>query len=114
MILKLNPTATKAGASAHNLYLHFLAELGIFGFTVFSFIIWEIGKAGWRIFTESDSAGLRFLGLNFLVYFIWISWYSMTDFAIFDERAFLLLMILLGVVFASILPSRSPTSGREN
>lgn len=113
VILKLNPTATKAGASAHNLYLHFFAELGIFGFMVFSLIIWETGKAGWRIFTGSDSAAIHFFGLNFLVYFTWILWYSMTDFAIFDERAFLLLMILLGVVFALASPEVPEVRLRE-
>lgn len=100
VILKLNPTATKAGASAHNLYLHIFAELGIFGFAVFSFIVWEAGKMGWRLFMRNDDAPMRFFGLTFCVYFIWIVWYSMTDFAIFDERAFLMLMILLGAVFA--------------
>lgn len=111
VILKLNPTAIKAGASAHNLYLNFFAELGVFGFIVFMCIVYEMWKAGWKLFTQKDDARVSFLGLNFLIYFLWIAAYSMTDVAIFDERAFLLFMILTGAVFAlKGLKTKSPAS----
>ncbi|MBI1754939.1 O-antigen ligase family protein [Candidatus Azambacteria bacterium] len=112
VILKLNPTASKAGASAHNLYLNFFAELGVFGFALFMCIVYEIWKAGWRLFMRREDVLMSFFGLNFLLYFLWILWYSMTDVAVFDERAFLLFMILLGVIFA--LPSRYGTTARIN
>ncbi len=99
-ILKLNPTASKAGASAHNLYLHFLAELGIAGFAVLALIIYEIGARAWKLFARSDDTAARFFALNWLVYFIWILWYSMTDVALFDERAFLLFMLFVGALYA--------------
>ena len=111
-ILKLNPTAIKAGASAHNLYLNFLAELGLFGFAIFALVMYEIWRSAWRLFRERSDAMLSFFGLNFLLYFLWILWYSMTDVAIFDERAFLLLMVLTGTVFA--LESRHGTTPRVN
>lgn len=98
-ILKQNPIAIKAGASAHNLYLNFFAELGIFGFIAAMLIIWEVLRNGLELFKNKDFA-VWFLGLNFTLYFSWILWYSMTDVAIFDERAFLLMMILVGSVFA--------------
>lgn len=98
-VLKLNPTATKAGASAHNLYLNFFAELGIFGFVAAGLIIFEILKKSWQLFKNKEFI-VWFFGLNGLLYLIWILWYSMTDVAIFDERAFLLLMILVGTIFA--------------
>jgi len=100
VILKLNPTAIKAGASAHNLYLNFFAELGVFGFAVFLLIVYELWKTGWRLFIQKADALTSFFGLNFLVCFSWILSYCMTDVAIFDERAFLLFMILTGAVFA--------------
>ena len=93
-ILKQNPTATKAGASAHNLYLNFFAELGIFGFAAAMLIIYEILKKSRQLLKNNEST-VWFFGLNALLYFIWILWYNMTDVAIFDERAFLLLMILV-------------------
>ena len=98
-ILKQNPTAIKAGASAHNLYLNFFAELGIFGFAATMLIIYEILKKSRQLFKNGEFA-VWFFGLNALLYLIWILWYNMTDVAIFDERAFLLLMIFVGTIFA--------------
>lgn len=98
-ILKQNPTAIKAGASAHNLYLNFFAELGVFGFITAMLLILEILRNSWELFKNKEFA-VWFFGLNSILYFVWILCYSMTDVAIFDERAFLLLMILIGSVFA--------------
>ena len=103
-ILKLNPTATKAGASAHNLYLNFFAELGIAGGIVFLLITYEIFKATWRLSVRDDEARVRFFALVWLLYFTWILWYSMTDVALFDERTFLLFMVAVGSVYALSSP----------
>ena len=47
VVLALNPSASKAGASAHNLYLNFFAELGVLGFVATSlFIVVIIKKDG--------------------------------------------------------------------
>lgn len=100
VVLALDPQTIKAGASAHNIYLNFLAEIGIFGFLAFLLILGEMLKRGWWMYRKEGNASLRFFGLNFLLYFVWILWYSMTDVAIFDERSFLLLMILAGAIFA--------------
>ncbi len=99
-VLKLNPSAIKAGASAHNIYLNFLAETGIFSLLIFLLIIYEMGKRAWIIFTKYNDVLIQFFALNWLVYFIWILWYSMTDVALFDERPFLLFMIFAGSLFA--------------
>ena len=121
-ILKQNPTAIKAGASAHNLYLNFFAELGIFGFAAAILIIYEILKKSRQLFKNSEFA-VWFFGLNALLYLIWILWYNMTDVAIFDERAFLLLMIFVGTIFAlersdihrgsTFAPDGNPRQGDE-
>ncbi|MCR4322684.1 MAG: O-antigen ligase family protein, partial [Candidatus Azambacteria bacterium] len=107
VILALNPTAIKAGASAHNLYLNFFAEIGALGFIATSALIIIILKKGWELYTRGTNEFAQFFGLNALLYLIWILWYSMTDVAIFDERAFLLFAILLGVLFA-LSPRPSP------
>ena len=100
IVLALNPSAIKAGASAHNLYLNFFAELGVLGFIATSLLIAVILKKAWELFMRGDDAFTKFFALNALVYFVWILWYSMTDVAIFDERPFLLLMLLMGMLFA--------------
>lgn len=105
-ILKQNPVAIKAGASAHNLYLNFFAEIGVFGFVAVFLIIYEIIKKT-RFLFQNDDFIVWFFGISALIYFIWILGYSMTDVAIFDERAFLLLMVFVGAIFAL---SRRPAS----
>ena len=109
-ILKLNPSAIKAGASAHNIYLNFLAETGIFGLLIFLFIIYEMGKRAWVVFIRHSDRVVTFFALNWLVYFIWILWYSMTDVALFDERPFLLFMIFAGSLFAFKILYERPTT----
>ncbi|MBI5913072.1 O-antigen ligase family protein [Candidatus Azambacteria bacterium] len=110
VVLALNPSAIKAGASAHNLYLNFFAELGALGFIATTLLIIVILKKGWDLFMRGSDDYVRFFGLNALIYLIWILWYSMTDVAIFDERAFLLLAILLGVLFACAPSSHAPSA----
>lgn len=109
VVLKENISATKAGASAHNLYLHMAAELGFFGFFIFILIIYEILKKTWLVFKENPDPVIKLFSLTTLTYIIWILGYSVTDVAIFDERAFLMLMILLGVLF-----SFSTTQNKSN
>ncbi len=103
-ILKLNPTATKAGASAHNLYLNFFAELGIAGGIILLLITYEILRKTWQACMRDEDAFIRFFALVWLLYFTWILWYSMTDVALFDERAFLLFMLSIGALYALARP----------
>jgi len=110
VVLALNPSAIKAGASAHNLYLNFFAELGILGFVASSVLIFELCRRAWLVFRRYDGM-TRFFAFNVLLYLIWIIWYSMTDVAIFDERPFLLSMIFVGALFA-FEPKESSVSER--
>lgn len=114
VVLALNPSASKAGASAHNLYLNFFAELGVLGFIATSLLIAVILKKGWDLFMHARDEYIQFFAANALLFLIWIMWYSMTDVAIFDERAFLLLMILVGVLFAFVPRSlpHLPSAGK--
>lgn len=99
-VLQLDPEAIKAGASAHNIYLNFLAETGLFSLLIFMLIIYEMGKRAWNLYIHENDLVIKFFTLNWLIYFIWILWYSMTDVALFDERPFLLFMIFSGIVYA--------------
>jgi len=99
-VLKENISATKAGASAHNLYLHIAAELGFLGALVFLLILIEIFKESWMLFKKDYNNTIKFFGLFSCLVLSWILGYLMTDVAIFDERAFLMLMVLLGVIFS--------------
>ncbi|MEK7453031.1 MAG: O-antigen ligase family protein [Patescibacteria group bacterium] len=111
VVLKEDASAIKAGSSAHNIYLHMAAELGIFGFLVFIFIIYEILKRSLYIVKENFDEISKFFSAITFLFLIWILGYLMTDVAIFDERAFLMLMILLGVLFS--ITSQRETSPLE-
>lgn len=98
VVLKEDVALLKAGASAHNLYLNIAAETGLFGFAIFILLLFETTKAAWRLW-KGDDLFLKFFGFSFLFYFIWILGYSLTDAAIFDERPFLMMMLLVGSLF---------------
>lgn len=98
VVLKEDVALLKAGASAHNLYLNIAAEIGLIGFAVFILLALETIKAAWRLWKGEDSL-LKFFGFSFLFYLAWISGYLLTDAAIFDERPFLMAMLLIGSLF---------------
>jgi len=100
VILKENLSAVKAGSSAHNLFLNVAAVLGIFGFLIFMVMTYETLKKCWNLFKENEDVIVKFFSINVFIFMIWILGYGLTDVAITDERAFLMLMILLGVLFS--------------
>ncbi|HHD92363.1 MAG TPA: O-antigen ligase domain-containing protein [Candidatus Portnoybacteria bacterium] len=97
IILRENISMTKAGATAHNLYLHIAAEIGLLGLFFSSWLFELILKHLVDLvkIKHKTSAGLFFL---LLFAFIWILGYSLTDAAILDERIFLELAIVAGIV----------------
>lgn len=97
-VLKQNIEMARAGSSAHNLFLQILSEMGIFAFVIFLLLIYEIYKKALDLSQNKDSL-LKFFGHFSVLYLAWILAYTMTDPAIFDERAFLGLMILIGAIY---------------
>ena len=97
-VLKQDISMAKAGSSAHNLFLQILAEMGIFAFAIFLIIIYEIYKKA-QTLSNDQNILVKFFGLLSILYIGWILTYTMTDPAIFDERVFLALMILIGTIF---------------
>ena len=97
-VLKQDISMAKAGSSAHNLFLQILAEMRIFAFAIFLIIIYEIYKKA-QTLSNDQNILVKFFGLLSILYIGWILTYTMTDPAIFDERVFLALMILIGTIF---------------
>lgn len=91
----------KAGSSAHNLYLHIAAEMGIPAliFALWFFLI--LLKKIYRNFLETKNDKLEIIYFGSLLVFLpWILIYSLTDVAIFDERSFLLFVTVVSLVFS--------------
>ena len=107
VVLKEDLSAVKAGSSAHNLFLQVTAVMGIFGFLVFMIIVYEILKKAWLVFKNNTDDITKFFAINSFLFIVWILGYSLTDVAIADERAFLMLMILLGTLFSFNVKNKS-------
>jgi len=90
----------KAGSSAHNLYLHIAAEMGILALLVALWFLWLLIKKVYENFIQTENRKLETIYFaSALIFVPWVLIYSLTDVAIFDERAFLLFAITIGLAF---------------
>lgn len=81
-----------AGSSAHNLYLHVAAELGIAALLALLYFLWLIIK---KLFSTD---GVYFQAL--LLFVPWVFIYVLTDVTLFDERAFLMTSIVFALIIS--------------
>ncbi len=96
LILQEPLTASLAGSSAHNLYLHIAATTGIPSLIFALLFLYELVAFGFRGIKEKCSwRSFYFAGAAFSVF--WLAAYLMTDAALFDERAFLGFMVMSGI-----------------
>ncbi|MEK7154022.1 MAG: O-antigen ligase family protein [Patescibacteria group bacterium] len=90
----------KAGSSAHNLYLNIAAEMGILALILALWFLWLLLKKTFDNFLENRNSKLETIYFaSALIFIPWVLIYSLTDVAIFDERAFLLFAITCAVIF---------------
>ncbi len=90
----------KAGSSAHNLYLNIAAEMGIPALILAFWFLWLLLAKAYKNFLETENCKLETIYFAAALIFIpWVLIYSLTDVAIFDERAFLLFVITIALVF---------------
>ncbi|MBI4708865.1 MAG: O-antigen ligase family protein [Candidatus Portnoybacteria bacterium] len=99
-VLDEDPSAAKKGASAHNLYLDFANEIGIFGALVlilmFLYILW----ISWLVFRRSGEPHFKIFGLFFGLYFLWVMAYSLFDVVLLNDKVLLLFLAECGVLFS--------------
>ena len=80
----------KAGSSAHNLYLQIAAEIGLLGLLGAMGMVWLILQKGFQLFKETEECFIKIYSAAFILYTVWVLFYSLTDAVLFDERAFLI------------------------
>ncbi len=88
----------KAGSTAHNVYLHVAAEIGIPAGLLFIALLANIALAAWRWLTTASGLTATYAS-GLLLACTWVFIYLLTDAALFDERAFL----AFGIAAATIL-----------
>ncbi|MEX2091010.1 MAG: O-antigen ligase family protein [Candidatus Paceibacterota bacterium] len=91
----------KAGSSAHNLYLHVAAEMGILAGIIFIWFLWLLFKNNLNIFLREDDKFLKTYFAATLLFVPWVLIYSLTDVALFDERAFLLFVATVSLILGT-------------
>ncbi|MDP3696654.1 MAG: O-antigen ligase family protein [Candidatus Taylorbacteria bacterium] len=91
----------RAGSSAHNIYLHIAAEMGILALVTAVWFLWLVFKKSYENFvSERDPLLVTYFGATIL-FVPWVLIYSLTDVALFDERAFLLFVTTIALILAN-------------
>jgi len=96
-----NLAKIKAGSSAHNLYLHIAAEMGIPALVIALYFLWLLLRQTYDNFRRENDPFLLVYFSASLIFIPWILMYLFTDIAIFDERAFLLFVVTVGLILGN-------------
>ena len=96
----------KAGSSAHNLYLHIAAEMGVLAGIIFIWFLWLLFKKNYENFIGENDKQLKTYLAATLLFVPWVLIYSLTDIAIFDERALLFALIPISVILGNKNPDQ--------
>ncbi|MEK7600617.1 MAG: O-antigen ligase family protein [Patescibacteria group bacterium] len=88
-----------AGSSAHNVYLHIAGEIGLFGLLAFTSFLASLLFAGISALRKATTPRDQAFLVTALIMLPWIWAYLITDAALFDERA----LLLIGAVCAVIM-----------
>lgn len=100
VILNQDLFLSRAGSSAHNLYLHITGEIGIIGGLITIWFLWLLFIRSWQAFIKTkDPLNITYFA-GTIIFLPWVLIYSLTDVAIFDERAFSLFIISAALIFS--------------
>lgn len=94
----------KAGSSAHNIYLQIAAEMGIPALIFALWFLWILMQKIYANFTTSKDWEIAIYYGATLIFVPWVLIYSLTDVAIFDERAFLMFVATISLILATKNP----------
>ncbi|MCC6405155.1 MAG: O-antigen ligase family protein [Candidatus Yanofskybacteria bacterium] len=100
VVLDQDIRLARAGSTAHNLYLHVAAEMGIVAALEGVILLASAWYAAWRWFAHARGPALAYAA-SLLLYLPWVFAYVLTDPIIFDERVFLLFATVLALAWAS-------------
>lgn len=98
LVLGENISRAKAGSSAHNLYLHIAAEIGLVGLITAIWFLASLTKRTYENYLHTTGGPMTVYFGALLITLPWILAYLLTDAALFDERAFLAFAITAGIV----------------
>jgi O-antigen ligase len=100
VVLEQRIELARAGSTAHNLYLHVAAEMGIGAALISISLLIASLVAAFRWFTRIRGPQQIYAG-SLLLYLPWIYAYVLTDPILFDERIFLIFGTTLALIWAN-------------
>lgn len=92
-VLNEDASTAKKGSSAHNLYLDFASEIGIFGAVAIILMFGNILYSAWLVFRHAREEYFKLFGLLFCLYFLWIAAYSFFDVVLLNDKVLLFFMV---------------------
>jgi len=101
VVLEQDIRLSRAGSSAHNIYLHIAAEMGILALIFSLWFLWLLMRKIYYNFVYSGDWEITIYNGAALIFVPWILIYSLTDAALFDERAFLLFVTTISLILAT-------------
>ena len=104
VVLNQDLALAKAGSSAHNIYLHIAAEMGIPILIFALWFLWILMRKTYSNFTYSKDWEITIYNGAALIFVPWVLIYCLTDVALFDERAFLMFITTVSLILATKIP----------
>lgn len=104
IVLNQKLVLAKAGSSAHNIYLHIAAEIGIPASIFVVWFLWILIQKIYQNFVASKDWMIVVYNGAALIFIPWILVYCLTDVALFDERAFLFFVTTVSLILATKNP----------
>ncbi len=101
VVLNQDLALAKAGSSAHNIYLQIAAEMGILALIFSLWFLWLLMRKIYYNFAHSKDWEITIYNGAALIFVPWILIYSLTDVALFDERAFLFFVATISLILAT-------------
>ncbi len=100
VVLQQDIQLARAGSTAHNLYLHVAAEMGVIAAIEVIALLLGVLSSAWRWFASARGPSLVYAAA-LLLYLPWVYAYVLTDPIIFDERVYLMFATTLALVWAN-------------
>lgn len=104
LVLQKDVSATKRGASAHNLYLDLAAESGIPSALALLALFLSILFSLWRKIKENIFSDKTILYVVFGMSFFWMAAYGLFDVVLLNDKVLLLFLAVTAMVFAQPEP----------
>lgn len=101
VVLNQDLALAKAGSSAHNIYFQIADEMGIPALILAFWFLWLLVQKIYTNFVISKDWEITVYNGATLIFVPWVLVYCLTDVALFDERAFLMFVTTISLIYAS-------------